>query len=88
MKKYDYKNSTLGKRVRLLRQFLQEKCAPGVQIGKIKPLYSQLLTPPVVLYLHEIEAVQDLQVQIHFGRRPDQDVGAAPSEDHSSQLGE
>ena len=62
VKKYDYKNSTLGKRVRLLRQFLREKGAPGVQIGKIKSLYSQLLTPPVVLYLHEIEAVQDLQV--------------------------
>lgn len=64
LKTFDYKNATLGKRVRLLRQLLRAKEATAVQVNKIKPLYSQLLTPPVVLNQREIEAIRSLD--LHF----------------------
>ncbi|MCC3153195.1 site-specific integrase [Hymenobacter sp. BT770] len=67
LKTYDYKNATLGKRVRLLRQLLREKEAPNVKLGKVKPLYTQRLAPPVVLHQHEIEALRNLD--LHFSRK-------------------
>ncbi|UYZ58443.1 tyrosine-type recombinase/integrase [Hymenobacter latericus] len=57
---YDYRNSTSGKRTRLLRQFLAEHPAPGVNLTKVKPLHTQLLTAPVVLEQTEIEALRTL----------------------------
>lgn len=59
----DYKNATLDKRVRLLRQLLREKEAPKVNLAKVKPLYSQMLTPPVVLHQAEIEALRTLNLK-------------------------
>jgi len=59
---YNYKNSTAGKRTRLLRQFLSEHPAPQVTLAKIKPLDSVLLTAPVVLTQNEIEALRALEL--------------------------
>lgn len=59
---YDYKNSTAGKRTRLLRQFLAEHPAPGVILAKVKPLNDVLLTAPVVLTIKEIEALRALDL--------------------------
>jgi integrase len=63
LEKKDYKNATLGKRVRLLRQFLREKEAPKVNLAKVKPLHSQMLTPPVVLHQTEIDALHVLNLK-------------------------
>jgi integrase len=59
---YDYNNATLAKRVRLLRQFLREKQPKNVNMSKVKALHSQMLTPPVVLYKSEIEALRQLDL--------------------------
>jgi integrase len=59
---YDYNNATLAKRVRLLRQFLREKQPQSVNLSKVKALHSQMLTPPVVLYKSEIEALRQLDL--------------------------
>ncbi len=67
LKTYNYNNATLTKRVRMLRQLLLDKPAPAVQTSKIKPLYAQMLTPPVVLHKHEIEALRKLD--LHFSKR-------------------
>ena len=67
LKTYDYNNATLGKRVRLFRQFLADRQAPNVTLNKVKPLFSQMLTPPVVLTQHEIEALRGLD--LHFSPR-------------------
>lgn len=57
---YDYKNSTAGKRTRLLRQFLAAHPAPHVNLSKVQALHSTLLTAPVVLHQSEIEALRAL----------------------------
>ncbi|TDN40237.1 hypothetical protein E4631_18260 [Hymenobacter sp. UV11] len=62
LKTYDYNNATLGKRVRLLRQFLREKQPQGVNMARVKALHSQMLTAPVVLHKSEIEALRALDL--------------------------
>ena len=62
---YDYKNSTAGKRTRLLRQFLTVHPAPHVNIANVKDLHTTLLTTPVVLHQSEIEALRALPLDPH-----------------------
>ena len=62
---YDYKNSTAGKRTRLLRQFLAAHPAQHVNLAKVKALYTTLLTAPVVLNSFEIEALRALPLDPH-----------------------
>lgn len=60
LKEFNYQNSTLAKRVRLLKQFLTEHDAPGINREKVKALHKQLLARPVVLSKAEIQALIDL----------------------------
>lgn len=60
LKTFNYQNSTLAKRVRLLKQFLTEHEAPGVNREKVRSLHKQLLARPVVLSKEEIQAIIDL----------------------------
>ena len=60
---YDYNNATLGKRVRLIRQFLRDAQPANVNMSKVSPLHKQMLTPPVVLNLTEIEAIRALKLE-------------------------
>lgn len=60
MKEFNYENSTLAKRVRLLKQFLNEHDAPSTNNSKIKALYKQMQSRPIVLNKTDIQALIDL----------------------------
>ena len=62
LKTYDFNNATLGKLVGKLKTFLTDKQPQGINLSKIKPLHSQMLTPPVVLHQNEIEAIRALDL--------------------------
>jgi integrase len=60
-----YNDSTLHKRVRLLRQFLRNRRAPGIDLqdDDTKALHKLMLTTPVTLSLVEIEALGALDLR-------------------------
>lgn len=62
LKTYDFNNATLGKLVGKLKTFLTDKQPQGINLSKVKPLHSQMLTPPVVLHQQEIEAIRALDL--------------------------
>lgn len=62
LKQYDFNNATLGKVVGKLKTFLTDKQPAQINLSKVKALYSQSPTPPVVLHQHEIEALRLLDL--------------------------
>ena len=62
LKEYDFNNATLGKLVGKLKTFLTDQQPSQINLSKVKALYSQSLTPPVVLHQNEIEALQHLDL--------------------------
>ena len=62
VKTYDFNNATLGKVVSKLKTFLTDKQPAQINLRKVKPLYTESPTPPVVLHLNEIEAIRALDL--------------------------
>ncbi len=58
----EYKNASLGKYVQKFRQFLQEAEAQAVNLKRVKPLHTQMLSTPTVIYKSEIEALRALDL--------------------------
>jgi integrase len=57
---YDYANSSLATRVANLKTFLIDKQPAGLNLKKVKALYSQDLTAPIALSKTEVLAIRQL----------------------------
>lgn len=62
VKTYNFNNATLAKVVGKFKTFLTDKQPAQINLSKVKPLFTQSPTPPVVLHQNEIEALRALDL--------------------------